>query len=150
MSSSLDQLDLTGTGACASFNFRRAARAVTRLFDDGFHHSGLRSTQFAILIAVAKAQPVSISQLSDLLIIDRTTLTRSLRLLQKQGFLAVARRLVKRQRYVTLAEKGVECLAAGLPEWRKTQKRFVAAIGAEYWGALRTELERMADVAKDL
>lgn len=150
MPSSLDQLDLYGTGACASFNFRRAARAVTRLFDDGFGHSGLRSTQFAILIAVAKAQPVSISQLSELLVTDRTTLTRSLRLLQKQGFLMVAGKLVKRQRYVTLSEKGVESLAVGLPEWRKTQQRFVAAVGTEYWKALQAELERMADVAKSL
>src|SRR6266567_1250545 len=49
-----DSLDLSGTGSCAAFNFRRTARAVTRLYDLGLEPSGLRATQFAILTANAK------------------------------------------------------------------------------------------------
>ena len=79
-----DSLDLSGTGSCAAFNFRRTARAVTRLYDLGLEPSGLRATQFAILTAIAKFQPVSISRIGEILVLDQTTLTRSLRLLQKQ------------------------------------------------------------------
>jgi len=78
MSDPSPQLDLTGTGYCASFNFRRVSRAVTALYDDALQDSGIRSTQFAILTAVAKAQPVSIGSIADVLVMDATTLTRSL------------------------------------------------------------------------
>src|SRR6266576_7035247 len=90
-------LDLSGTGYCASFNFRKTARAVTSLFDTALQKSGIRSTQFAILVGIAKSQPVSIGALANVLVIDGTTLTRSLRLLQTQGFMAISNRGAMRQ-----------------------------------------------------
>ena len=53
------KLDLNGTGYCGSFNFRRTARAVTKLYDMALQESGIRSTQFSILVGIAKNQPVS-------------------------------------------------------------------------------------------
>jgi DNA-binding MarR family transcriptional regulator len=143
-------LDLRGTGYCPNLNFRRTARAVTRLFDLLFQTSGIRSTQFTILIAVAKSQPCSISSLSQVLLIDSTTLTRSLRLLEKEGWLAISARSTKRQRFVTLTEQGEQILARSLPAWREAQRRFVDTVGKEYWLNLRNELERLAYVALDL
>jgi DNA-binding MarR family transcriptional regulator len=140
-------LDLYGTGSCGSFNFRRTARAVTRLYDQAFQSSGIRSTQFSILVAVAKTQPTSISALSSVLIIDSTTLTRSLGLLKKEGILTVSARGPKRQRFVNLTPKGEKLLADSLPAWRAAQERFVQAMGSEYWVHLRAELERLAHVA---
>ena len=143
-------LDLNGTGYCASFNFRRTARAVTRLYDTALQESGIRSTQFAILVAIAKNQPVSIGTLADVLVIDSTTLTRSLRLLQKSGLVIVSNRAAMRQRFLTLTTKGEHALARSLPAWRKTHLRFVRTIGPEHWIELRSELERLAHVARDL
>jgi DNA-binding MarR family transcriptional regulator len=114
-------LDLNGTGYCASFNFRKTARAVTRLYDAALQESGIRSTQFAILVGIAKNQPVSIGRLGDLLVIDSTTLTRSLRLLQKEGFIAISNRAAMRQRFLTVTAKGERVLARSLPAWRKAQ-----------------------------
>ena len=150
MSSSLAQLDLHGTGYCASLNFRRTARAVTRLYDLAFQGTGIRSTQFTILIGVAKVQPVSISALSSILVIDSTTLTRSLAKLQKQGLLTVSKRAARRRRFVSLTEAGVKALEESLPGWRAAQERFVKAVGAEFWLGFRGELERLAHVAVDL
>jgi DNA-binding MarR family transcriptional regulator len=141
------QLDLYGTGSCGSFNFRRTARAVTRLYDQAFQKSGIRSTQFSILIAVAKTQPASVGSLSSVLVIDSTTLTRSLRRLQKEGLVAVSARSVKRQRFVSLTSKGEKLLEVSLPAWRAAQQRFVQAMGSDYWLHLRGELERLAQVA---
>ncbi len=143
----LSQLDLNGTGSCASFNFRRAARAVTRFYDQAFEDFGIRSTQFTILIGIAKTQPTSISALADLLVIDRTTLTRSLRLLKKQGLLAISDRSTKRQRFLSLTPKGEQTLADSLPAWRKAHNRFVESMGAEYWDNFRGELEKLSHVA---
>src|SRR5436190_18225481 len=98
-------LDLSGTGYCASFNFRRTARAVTSLYDTALQKSGIRSTQFAILVGVAKNQPVSIGALANVLVIDGTTLTRSLRLLQTEGFIAISNRGAMRQRFLTITDR---------------------------------------------
>ena len=150
MASSLAQLDLHGTGYCASLNFRRTARAITRLYDLAFQGTGIRSTQFTILIAVAKAQPVSISTLGEILVIDSTTLTRSLAKLQKQGLLTISKRAERRQRFVRLTDGGVKALEDSLPGWRAAQERFVETVGAEFWLGFRSELERLAHVAVDL
>ena len=143
-------LDLDGTGYCASFNFRRTARAVTRLYDMALQESGIRSTQFAILVGVVKNQPVSIGALADVLVIDSSTLTRSLRLLEKEGLVTISNRAAMRQRFLTLTTKGEHALARSLPAWRKTHLRFVRTIGPEHWIELRSELERLAHVARDL
>jgi DNA-binding MarR family transcriptional regulator len=150
MKNNSSALDLNGTGYCASFNFRRTARAVTRLYDMALQESGIRSTQFAILVGIAKKQPVSVGDLADVLFIDSTTLTRSLRLLQKEGLIAISNRAAKRQRFLTITGKGEDALARSLPAWRKAQEQFVATVGPEHWAELRGELERLAHVAVDL
>jgi len=143
-------LDLHGTGYCASFNFRRTARAVTKLYDEALQPAGIRSTQFTILVGVLKVQPVPIGRLGEILVIDRSTLTRSLRLLQKEGFLTVSKRGEKRQRFVSVTPKGEEALARAIPVWREIQARFVNTIGDAHWRDLRSELERLAGVATGL
>ena len=138
------KLDLTGTGYCASFNLRRTARAVTRAYDAILQETGMRSTQFAILVGIAKKQPVSIGALADLLVIDPTTLTRSLGLLRREGLITISNRSVMRQRFLALTDKGERALARTLPAWRKVQKQFVSTVGAEQWNALRNKLESLA------
>jgi DNA-binding MarR family transcriptional regulator len=147
MSTQLSELNLNGTGSCGSFNFRRTARAVTRLYDQAFESFGIRSTQFTILVGIAKTQPTSMSALAEVLVIDRTTLTRSLRLLKKQGLLSVSERSTKRQRFLKLTPKGERVLAASLPAWRETHERFVKTLGADYWAGFRNELEKLARIA---
>ena len=150
MHSDTSKLDLSGTGYCASFNFRRTARAVTRMYDVAMQESGIRSTQFTMLVGIAKNQPVSIGALADVLVIDRTTLTRSLRLLQEEGLIRISKRSVMRQRFLTIAPKGARTLARSLPVWRKAQKEFVATVGSKHWLELRNELEKLAQVVVDL
>jgi DNA-binding MarR family transcriptional regulator len=150
MHSDTSKLNLTGTGYCASFNFRRTARAVTRMYDGALQQSGIRSTQFAILVGIVKNQPVSIGALGDILIIDRTTLTRSLRLLKKERLIGISNRSTMRQRFLTLTPKGKRTLARSLPAWREAHARFVATVGSAYWIDLRNELERLAHVVVDL
>jgi len=140
-------LDLKGTGSCAAFNFRRTARAVTRLYDLGLEPAGIRATQFAILTAVAKFQPVAMSRVGEILVLDQTTLTRSLRLLQKQHLLDISARAIRRQRFVSLTDAGVKTLAAAVPLWREIQAKFLSDMGGDAWSALRNELERLAKMA---
>ena len=144
MPASLANLDLNGTGYCASLNFRRTARAVTRMYDTAMQDSGIRSTQFAILVGIVKTQPVAIGKLADVLIIDRTTLTRSLRLLQKERLVTISKRTTMRQRLLELTPQGVEALERSLPLWRAVHAKFVSDVGSDYWLHLRGELENLA------
>src|SRR5919106_5809931 len=72
--------ELTEVAAgCACRNLRRTARAVTQLYDQTLRPSGLRITQFTLLVAVAISEPVPITRLADALDLDRTTLARDLK-----------------------------------------------------------------------
>lgn len=144
MAGTLAKLDLTGTGYCASLNFRRTARAVTSMYDIAMQASGIRSTQFAILVGIAKIQPVSMGTLANVLMIDRTTLTRSLRLLQKHGMIRISKRAEMRQRFLELTPGGEKALKRSLPLWREAHAHFVSAMGSDYWLNLRNELELLA------
>ena len=110
----------------------------------------MRSTQFAILTAVAKFQPVSISRIGDILVLDPTTLTRSLRLLQKQGLLKISARSTRRHRFLNLTDAGAKSLALAIPLWRKVQAEFLGLMGGESWKGFRDELERLSKLAVDL
>jgi DNA-binding MarR family transcriptional regulator len=147
MTDILGALDLTGTGYCASLNFRRTSRIVTRMYDTAMQESGVRSTQFAILVGIAKLQPVAMGTLGKVLMLDSSTLTRSLRLLQKEGMIEISKRAAMRQRFLKLTHSGQKALKRSLPLWRVAHARFVATVGAEYWLKLRDELETIAKSA---
>ena len=138
--------DLSGTSGCAAYQFRRTSRAVARLYDAALSPSGIRSTQFAILTAIAKLQPVAISRVAEILVVDLTTMTRSLKLLQKEGLIQIAPRGVRRQRLLTLTSKAEKALALAVPLWREMQARFLAELGRK-WQEFRDELEHAAEVA---
>lgn len=144
MTDILANLDLTGTGYCASLNFRRTSRIVTRMYDIAMQESGVRSTQFAILVGIAKLQPVALGNLAKVLMLDSSTLTRSLRLLEKEGMIEISTRAAMRQRFLKLTHAGQKALQRSLPLWRAVHARFVAAVGADYWLKLRNELESIA------
>ena len=121
-----------------------------QLFDAGLKPAGIRSTQFVLLVAVAELAPVSIGRLARVLVIDRTTLTGSLRLMKNQDFVAIARRSTMRRRFVTLLPNGGDMLARSLPFWKKAQSRFVEKVGEPHWRAMQKELEKLPSVALDL
>jgi DNA-binding MarR family transcriptional regulator len=122
--------------ACACFHFRKASRVVTQLFDDALEPTGLRSTQLVILLAVALFERSSVSRLAQELVMDRTTLTRNLRPLEKQRLLRIGSRGASRSRAVELTAEGKAAVRGALPVWRRTQADFVARIGDEAWGRL--------------
>ncbi|WP_146739712.1 MarR family winged helix-turn-helix transcriptional regulator [Hyphomonas pacifica] len=70
----------------------RAARRITREYDDALRPVGLTVTQFGLLNSVDRYEPDSISELADLLALDRTTLSRNLKPLEKAGLISAGRR----------------------------------------------------------
>src|SRR5260370_12903597 len=70
---------------CVCAALRRADRTITQIYDAILAPSGLHITQFTLLATLAEASPISINRLANLMVMDRTTLTRDLCLLSKQG-----------------------------------------------------------------
>ena len=126
---------------CACSNVRKAARAVTQLFDEVLQPTGLRSTQFTLLVAVALVGEAPVTQLAEALIMDRTTLARNLKPLESLGLLTIEAGTDRRRHLVRLTERGRQALARALPYWEQAQHQVVTSLGHEQWHALRASLQ---------
>jgi DNA-binding MarR family transcriptional regulator len=113
-------------------NLRQAARAVTAQFDAQLQSTGLRATQLNLLMAVETGVAVTITDLAEILAMDRTTMTRNLKLLRDRGFVEPHR--------IVLTAKGRRSAAIALPLWERAQARFVGSLGTERWESLIDEL----------
>jgi DNA-binding MarR family transcriptional regulator len=128
---------------CAGFNLRRASRAVTQHFDHALAPIGLRSTQFTILSATALGGAVTTSQLAQALVMDRTTLTRNLKLLRLAGLIETVHPVGGRQLRFRLTEAGRSLLADAIPHWQAAQDGIVQAFGTASWPSMVQELGRL-------
>jgi DNA-binding MarR family transcriptional regulator len=117
--------------SCACFNLRKAARAVTQLYDEYLRPTGLRATQLTLLIAARGVGPVAISKLAKGAVLDRTTLTRNLKVLEKKGLIRTETGLDRRAREVTLTDLGHKALIKAMPLWVKAQAHVKEGLGEE-------------------
>ena len=106
---------------CVAFNLRRATRSLSNMYEEIMRPSGLRVTQFSVLVAIQNTGPVTMSVLAKALAMDRTTLTRNLKPLMRDGLLIITSGEDQRSRVVNLSEKGIEQLEKAIPLWQKAQ-----------------------------
>ncbi len=132
---------------CACANLRRAARAVTHLYDGELRATGLRVTQFTLLQVLARAGPIRQGVLGEALALDSTTLTRTLALLSREGWIRSMRGADQRERYFELAPSGRRVLAGALPHWERAQRRLRTQLGEAVWARLEKELMELAGTA---
>ena len=114
---------------CVGSNIRRANRAVSQFYDDVLRPSGLRITQFSLLARVMELQPVTINDLAEAVLMDRTTLGRNLKPLEKQGLVRIAPGPDRRTRLVTPTPEGGAALMRTLPLWQKAQAHMRKKLG---------------------
>ncbi len=126
---------------CGSFNLRKASRAVTQLYDDILQPTGLRSTQVVVLVALAAAPEVSLARLARELVLSPSTLSRTIRPLERDGLLKVQDG-GGRGKSVQLTPRGEKVLLAAVPYWRKAQEEFTAMVGASAWQQLARQLTK--------
>ena len=124
--------------ACAVMNFRQVARSVTGRFDDRLRPVGLRATQLNLLMAIETSSATTVTDLAEILAMDRTTMTRNLKLLRD-------RRLVEPGR-IALTPKGRRLAAKALPVWETAQTELLEGLGRERWKALLADLDAVKAV----
>lgn len=134
---------------CTFFHLKRMVRAVTRVFDEALAPAGLTAGQFNTLVLVAIPGRLTLGQIAERMVMDRTTVTRTLAPLVKSGHLAIeVSPTDRRARVVSLTAKGRRALAAGRRRWEQAQARVIARLGHEKWQALMQHLyaaERVVD-----
>ena len=136
----MDKRDDSQPIACACTRVRRLDRALTHLYDDALAPSGLHVTQYALLSKLAALGRVTLTRMADELAVERTTLTRNLAPLQRDGLVLVEPGSDRRTRYVDLTDAGRAALEQARPLWRAAQARVAVGLGRERFDALLNEL----------
>ena len=133
---------------CACHKVRTAARAVTRTYDEALRPVGLRATQLAVLVGVAMDKAISINALAELMGMDRTTLTRNLRPLEKEGLVTRGNEGWRRSRALEVTKKGRSRLRQALPLWSGAQQALRKKLGNRSWDLVRNGLDHLIRAAR--
>src|SRR5262249_47247915 len=131
---------------CACANLRRATRAVTRMYNQELRPDGLEITQFTLLMALDLTGETSQGELGKLLALDSTTLTRTLRLLEKRGWVGTKAGDDRRQRLLRLTPTGREKLQQSRPHWKRAQEHLQTALGERSWNQFSAVLAEVTRV----
>jgi DNA-binding MarR family transcriptional regulator len=117
---------------CTCTMIRQASRVVTQHYDKALLNTGLRMSQLSVLMMLREVGSKNIHELAERLVLDRTTLGRNLRPLERAGFLEIEQSGEDgRARLVVLTKKGEATTAKAIEKWEKAQADFHNAIGRE-------------------
>ena len=134
---------------CACFNLRKAARAVTQLYEAVLAPTGIHATQFSVLVALALADGAPLSRVAEALVMDRTTLTRNLRPLARRGWVRIEAGEDRRERNLSLTRSGRAALERALPLWQQAQVRLHEGLGDARWERLLADLPSVVTTAQE-
>ena len=129
---------------CACTMLRQAARVATQHFDQKLATSGLRISQLSVLTTLRYVGPKTINELAEVMVLDRTTLGRNLRPLQRDGYLAVEPgKDDRRKKKLVLTKKGENAAVKAMDSWGDAQTSFEKALGLDNVVALSKLLRQV-------
>ena len=140
----------SSTDICTCSELRKAARAITLLYDNAFKDSGLLSTQFGVLQVLCDNDSIQISDLACKLGMDRTTLTRNLSVLERDEFVKISQGKDHRTRIVTATKKGRDTISKTILIWGEIQCKVKQKLGENLWKELMHNLTELLKVTDQL
>ncbi len=126
----LEDVDFTAARQCVCTAARRRSRDLTRAFEKAMRGSGIRGTQFTLLATLIQTGPIPTTRLADFQGLERTTLTRNLGLLVRDGLVRIDEGEDRRVRKVAITPAGEEAARRAYPFWKKAQDAALAAAAA--------------------
>ena len=132
---------------CACQNLRRVTRVVTRIYDEELRKAGLEVTQFGLLTALAATEEANQKRLSAGFAMDSTTLTRTLGLMLRQGWVRVKRGNDRRERLFRLTQAGRQKMAEAQRHWERAEQRLRTKLGDAGWKSMRQSVSRITEAA---
>ena len=128
---------------CLCNHLRKADRVIMQLYDEALRPHGLKSTQFTLLIAIRLRAPIKQTVLAECTATDRTTLTRNLSSLERQGLIQIQSGTDRRVKEISLTPQGHHRLAVAYPDWRQVQVRTEELLGKPQVRKLLAELSEV-------
>ena len=135
---------------CACQNLRRLTRVITRIYDQELRKAGLEITQFGLLTALAKTGEANQKRLSAGFAMDSTTLTRTLGLLLKQGWVQVKQGRDRRERLFSLTRAGKRQMMEAQPYWELAEQKLRQELGDAGWKQMKATVSRSTKAAMAL
>jgi DNA-binding MarR family transcriptional regulator len=130
---------------CMCASIRRASRALTQTYDEALRPLGLRATQFTVLQVLSRAGGVTQGELGAMLAMDSTTLTRTLDIMARHGWVRKQRGKDRRERRPRLGKTGHEQFRRALPAWERAQSQVRRRIGDATWRELLNSTNQLAN-----
>ena len=144
MNTNLPVSPATVAAECFCLTLKRAARGIARRYDEALEPVDLTNGQYSTLMVVAGLQPISMQVLAEKLGMDRTTLTATLKPLQRRRLVSAQLDTSdRRSRMLRLTEEGAALLREAVPLWKKAQQSVGRMIGASSALDLREQLSRL-------
>jgi DNA-binding MarR family transcriptional regulator len=134
---------------CACQSLRRLTRLVTRIYDQELRNADIEVTQFGLLTALAALGEANQKTLSAGFAMDSTTLTRTLALLRRQGWISIKRGKDRRERVLRLTEGGKVRLAMAQPHWQEAERRLKRMLGERNWKQMQSTLSEVTAAAAE-
>src|SRR5438477_3780392 len=134
---------------CACQNLRRVTRLVTRIYDQELRNAGIEISQFGLLTALAIVGEANQKALSAGFAMDSTTLTRTLALLRKQGWIHVTRGKDRRERVFRLSETGKRQISTAQTHWEAAERRLRKALGPSGWKQMQSTVAEVTNAATE-
>jgi DNA-binding MarR family transcriptional regulator len=129
---------------CMCACLRSAARGITRRYSERMADAGLGATQFTLLMVLRHAGPVRQGDLADLISADSTTLTRTLALIEREGWAASEVGEDRRERRWSITPSGRRKLERAMPLWDAAQAETRSKLDEGEWDMLRRLLAKVA------
>lgn len=129
---------------CACATVRRLGRLATRFYDVEMRPAGMETGQFTLLATIRHVPGISQIYIARRLGMDTTSLTRTLGVLLKNGWVEKAQGSDRRSRVFTITRAGEAQLLRARPYWQRAQQRFVSIVGADGTKALVEAVEAVA------
>lgn len=133
--------------SCFCLALQRAARAVARRYDRAFKQIGITSGQFSIMAVVSGLKPLPLTKVARILGQDRTTLTRNIASMKRNGLIATTTGDDERVRGLSLTPRGQRLLSEALPLWRSAQRESTRLAGQTAMQEMRPYLDRLSDTS---
>ncbi len=135
---------------CSCFNLRKATRAVTQFYDHQLEPAGIRATQFTLLVSLTSVSARTLTEMAHTLVMDRTTLTRNLKPLEKLGLIHTIEPRDKRSKAYSLTEQGRATLEKGIPLWHQAQQRIQVALTDERFERILKDMNDITKIISEL
>ena len=131
---------------CACANFRRIARIVTQVYEKQMQPTGLKVTQYYMLVNIARHKETSISKLGEIMLLDQTTITRNINILKKSGYVNITKDINdSRTKSISITDTGLVKLEEATPIWLQIQEKVEKNMGKEKYKDLLETLKNLQE-----